>query len=131
LDVSAPWNRRGREVQSLSDPVSTSAPATALADLDDLVLVAQPGMGNTTTLFQIAEAVLANANALPIVIPLADWSADGASLLESITLFADLFFGRTLGRLGTSLLPWWCAMTRTLENEPDYVLMHIGQRRDG
>jgi hypothetical protein len=72
------------EVDDLSGPVSTSALATALTTLDDLVLVAPPGMGKTTTLFQIAEAVLANGNASPIVVPLGDWSADGASLLESV-----------------------------------------------
>ena len=48
--------------------MSTSALATALTTLDDLILVAPPGMGKTTTLFQIAEAVLANGNASPIVI---------------------------------------------------------------
>lgn len=72
------------EVDGLNDPVSTSALATALATLDDLVLVAPPGMGKTTTLFQIAEAVLANGHSSPIVIPLGDWSADGLSLLESV-----------------------------------------------
>lgn len=71
-------------VDGLSDPVSTSALARALTILDDLILVAQPGMGKTTTLFQIAEAVLANGNASPIVVPLGDWSTDGASLLESV-----------------------------------------------
>lgn len=72
------------EVDGLSDPVSTAALATALITLDNLILVAQPGMGKTTTLFQVAEAVLANGNASPIVIPLGDWSVDGASLLESV-----------------------------------------------
>lgn len=72
------------EVDGLRDPVSTSALATALSTLDDLILVAPPGMGKTTTLFQIAEAVLANGNASPIVVPLGDWSTDGASLLESV-----------------------------------------------
>lgn len=72
------------EVDDLSDPVSTSALATALTTLDDLILVAPPGMGKTTTLFQIAEAVLANGNASPIVVPLGDWSTDGVALLESI-----------------------------------------------
>lgn len=72
------------EVDGLSDPVSTSALATALTTLDDLILIAPPGMGKTTTLFQIAEAVLANGNASPIVVPLGDWSADSASLLESV-----------------------------------------------
>ena len=68
----------------LAEPVSTSALATALTTLDDLILVAPPGMGKTTTLFQIAEGVLANGSASPIVVPLGDWSTDGASLLESV-----------------------------------------------
>jgi hypothetical protein len=72
------------EVDGLSDLVSTTALATALITLDDLILVAQPGVGKTTTLFQIAEAVLANGNASPIVVPLGDWSVDGASLIESV-----------------------------------------------
>ena len=72
------------EVDGLSEPVSASALATALTTLDDLILVAPPGMGKTTTLFQIAEAVLANGNASPIVVPLGDWSTDGAALLESV-----------------------------------------------
>jgi len=72
------------EVDGLSGPVSTSAVGTALTTLDDLVLVAPPGMGKTATLFQIAEAALANGNASPIVIPLGDWSTDNAALLESV-----------------------------------------------
>jgi hypothetical protein len=72
------------EVDGLSDPVSASALATALTTLDDLILVAPPGTGKTTTLFQIAEAVLANGNGSPIVVPLADWSTDGEALLESV-----------------------------------------------
>jgi hypothetical protein len=72
------------KVDGLSDPVSTSAMATALTALDDLILVAPPGMGKTTTLFQIAEALLANSSASPIIVPLGDWSTDGAALFESV-----------------------------------------------
>ena len=72
------------EVDGLSDPVSALTLATALTTLDDLILIAPPGMGKTTTLFQIAEAVLANGNASPIVVPLGDWSTNGATLLESV-----------------------------------------------
>jgi len=72
------------EVDGLNDPVSTSTLATALTKLDDLILVAPPGMGKTTTLFQIAEATLANGNASPIIVPLGDWSTDGSALLEFI-----------------------------------------------
>lgn len=72
------------EVDGLSDPVNTSALATALTTLDNLILVAPPGMGKTTTIFQITEAILAKDNASPIVVPLGDWSTDGATILESI-----------------------------------------------
>lgn len=72
------------EVDGLSNPVSTTAMARALTTLGDLVLVAPPGMGKTTTLFRVAEAALASGSASAIVIPLGDWSADGASLLESV-----------------------------------------------
>jgi len=72
------------EVDGLKDPINTSALAAELTTLDDLILVAPPGMGKTTTLFQIAEAMLANNDALPIVVSLGDWSVDNTSLLESI-----------------------------------------------
>ncbi|MBS0149689.1 MAG: hypothetical protein JSR31_02035 [Nitrospira sp.] len=72
------------EVDGLRDLVSTSELATALITLDDFILVAPPGMGKTTTLFQVAEALLANCNASPIIVPLSDWSTDGAALLESV-----------------------------------------------
>ena len=72
------------EVDGLGDSVSTSALAAVLTTLDDLILVAPPGMGKTTTLFQIAEAVLANGNGSPIVVQLNDWSTDGVALLESV-----------------------------------------------
>jgi hypothetical protein len=72
------------EVEGLSHPVNTSAVATALTTLDDLILVAPPGMGKTTTLFQVAEALLVKGNASPIIVPLGNWCTDGATLLESI-----------------------------------------------
>ncbi len=72
------------EVKGLDEPVSTSALATALTTLGDLILVAQPGMGKTTTLFQIAEKVLETGTASPILVTLSDWATDGASLLESV-----------------------------------------------
>jgi hypothetical protein len=71
------------EVEGFSDPVTPQALATMLATLDDLVLVAPPGMGKTTTAFQIAEALSATGRS-PIVIPLADWSTEGTPLLQSV-----------------------------------------------
>jgi hypothetical protein len=72
------------EVAGFSDAVTTAMLATALTTLDDLILVAPPGMGKTTTVFQIAEAVLAHGKASPLVVPLGDWSTDTATILESV-----------------------------------------------
>ncbi len=72
------------QVEGFNDPVSPSVLAIALTALDDLILIAPPGMGKTTTVFQIAEALLAAGNAWPIVVPLADWSTEGTGLLESV-----------------------------------------------
>ncbi len=65
------------EVNGLEEPVSTSALATALTTLGDLILVAQPGMGKTTSLFQIAQGVLNNGIASSIIVPLGDWATGG------------------------------------------------------
>jgi hypothetical protein len=72
------------QVDGLADAVGASALATALTTLDDLLLVAPPGVGKTTTVLQVAEAALANSDASPIVVPLGDWSTDSASLLGSV-----------------------------------------------
>lgn len=57
---------RTLRVEGLDEPFSTSRVAEALATLDDLVIVAEPGMGKTTTLFQVAEAVLENGYGSPM-----------------------------------------------------------------
>lgn len=72
------------EVDGFDEPVTTGALARAVTSLDDLILVAPPGMGKTTTLFQIAEAVLANGNGTPLVVPLGDWVTEGTTILDSI-----------------------------------------------
>lgn len=86
------------EVDGLRDPVSTSVLATALATLDDLIVVAPPGMGKTTTLFQIAEVLLAKFNVSPIIVPLGDWSTEGVTVLESV-LKRHTFHGISEGDL--------------------------------
>lgn len=72
------------EVEGFDEPVTTDALARAVTSLDDLILVAPPGMGKTTTLFQIAEGVLANGKGMPLVVPLGDWATEGATILDSI-----------------------------------------------
>lgn len=72
------------EVEGLGEPVTTKALASAVTSLDDLIVIAPPGMGKTTTLFQLAEGVLATGNGTPLVVPLGDWATGGATILDSI-----------------------------------------------
>ncbi|MBB4097464.1 NACHT domain-containing protein [Sphingomonas kyeonggiensis] len=71
------------KVEGIDDPVSTKALAAVALQLGDLILTAPPGMGKTTTLFQIAESV-ASSNGIPLFVGLGDWAAEGAGLLASI-----------------------------------------------
>jgi hypothetical protein len=71
------------QMAELDTPVLTSALARALSELGDLVLVAPPGMGKTSTLLQVAEGLVAHGEA-PIVVLLADWATENKTLLESI-----------------------------------------------
>lgn len=60
------------KVKHVDEALSTSTLAKAVTTLDDLMLVAAPGMGKTTTLFQIAEGVLEIGNCTPLIVPLGD-----------------------------------------------------------
>jgi hypothetical protein len=71
-------------VDGFDGPVETKALARASVALDDLILVAPPGMGKTTTLFQIAEGLLESGTGIPLVVPLADWATDGVGVLEAL-----------------------------------------------
>lgn len=72
------------EVDGPGGPATTNAIARAVVSLDDLILVAPPGMGKTTTLFQIAEAMLADGSGTPFIVPLGDWATEDATVLGSI-----------------------------------------------
>jgi len=43
-----------------------------------------PGTGKTTTLLQVAEAILSRGNSIAVFIPLSEWSSQSDSLLASI-----------------------------------------------
>ena len=81
------------QMKELDKPVLTSALASALSTLGDLILVASPGMGKTATLFQVAEGILAQGG-LPIFVPLADWATGNATLLELPILKRQTFRGK-------------------------------------
>lgn len=72
------------KVKHVDEALSTRALANAVTTLDDLILVAAPGMGKTTTLFQIAEGVLEIGNCTPLIAPLGDWAPEADALLASI-----------------------------------------------
>jgi hypothetical protein len=72
------------EVDGFDTPVTTDALARAVTSLDDLILVAGPGMGKTTTVFQVAEGVLENSYGAPLIVMLNDWATEKATILESI-----------------------------------------------
>lgn len=72
------------EVKGQPEPVLTSALGQTLGTLDDLVIVAAPGTGKTSALFQLAEASVRVANGTPLVVSLSDWSTGGITLIEAI-----------------------------------------------
>ncbi|WP_217654067.1 NACHT domain-containing protein [Moritella viscosa] len=72
------------KVEHMDEALSTRALANVATTLDDLILVAQPGMGKTTTLFQIAEGILDSNGGSPIVVPLGNWATEGETILNSI-----------------------------------------------
>ncbi|MCL8382943.1 NACHT domain-containing protein [Xanthobacter aminoxidans] len=72
------------KVKHVDETLSTRALANAVTILDDLILVAAPGMGKTTTLFQVADGVLEIGNGTPLIVPLGDWATEGDALLVSI-----------------------------------------------
>jgi hypothetical protein len=72
------------KIDHMDEALSTRALANAVTTLDDLIIVAQPGMGKTTTLFQIAEGILDSNRGSPIVVSLGSWATERETILNSI-----------------------------------------------
>jgi hypothetical protein len=51
---------------------------------NEITVFAPPGTGKTTTLLQIAEAILLRGNSVAAYVPLGEWSSQSDSLLQSI-----------------------------------------------
>ena len=101
---------RTLDVEELRLSIDTPELARGLITLGDLVLVAPPGMGKTTTVFQVAEAALEANAGLPIIVPLGNWSANQDTLLGAILrrpafrTFSDEDFRSAAARPGVFLL---------------------------
>jgi hypothetical protein len=61
-----------------------SALADAIHTFNEIVVIAPPGTGKTTTLLQVVQAILSRGNAISVFVPLGEWSSQSDSLLQSV-----------------------------------------------
>lgn len=71
-------------IEDVKESIKAKSLARIVVSLDDLVLVAPPGMGKTTVLLQVAEGLLAEPTGIPMFVSLADWATENMDLLASI-----------------------------------------------
>jgi hypothetical protein len=62
-----------------------AACASAIAASGDVIIVAPPGTGKSTTCVQLVEALLDQDNMVAVLVPLSEWSAQPHGLVESLT----------------------------------------------
>lgn len=67
-----------------ADSFSAHDLATTTEAFNEIVILSPPGTGKTTTLLQLAEAIIEKRGAVASFLPLDDWSAQSHSLFESI-----------------------------------------------
>lgn len=58
--------------------------AAAIGTFNEIVVVAAPGTGKTTTLLQVAQSIAANERLVATFIPLGEWSTQAHTLLQSV-----------------------------------------------
>jgi hypothetical protein len=81
------------KIDGYREPVTTNTLVRVVLELDDLIITAPPGMGKTTTVFQIAEGILANDIGIPVILALGDWATGTTPIIESVlarTAFRDV-----------------------------------------
>lgn len=61
-----------------------SALATAIETFNEIVVVAPPGTGKTTTLLQVVEATLSQGNSVAVFVPFGEWSSQSGSIFGSV-----------------------------------------------
>ena len=65
-------------------PFEAAGLAAAIGTFNEIVVVAQPGTGKTTTLLQVLRSIATNEKLVAVFIPLSEWSAQGQTLLQSV-----------------------------------------------
>jgi hypothetical protein len=63
---------------------NVSGLATALETFNEIIVMAPPGTGKTTTLLQVVEAILSQGHSVPIFVPLSEWSSQSDSFFQSV-----------------------------------------------
>ncbi|MBE0547759.1 MAG: hypothetical protein IH627_08915 [Rubrivivax sp.] len=65
-------------------PFVAAGLAAAIGTFNEIVVVAPPGTGKTTTLLQVARSIATNEALVAAFIPLSEWSAQAYTLLQSV-----------------------------------------------
>ena len=65
-------------------PFEAAGLAAAIGTFNEIVVVAPPGTGKTTTLLQVVRSIATNETLVAAFIPLSEWSAQHQTLLQSI-----------------------------------------------
>ncbi|MFT3955775.1 MAG: hypothetical protein QM722_15715 [Piscinibacter sp.] len=65
-------------------PFEAAGLAAAIGTFNEIVVVAPPGTGKTTTLLQVVRSIATNETLVAAFIPLSEWSAQGQTLLQSV-----------------------------------------------
>jgi hypothetical protein len=58
--------------------------AAALDTFQEITVIAPPGTGKTTTLVQVADAIVQTARSVPLLVPLGEWASQPGTLLQSV-----------------------------------------------
>ena len=99
---------------SVEHQFSAKTIGSAVYAFNELVIVAPPGTGKSTTLLQIADAILTQGHSIAIFVPLGEWAIQARSLLEAVlvrrafesTTGEDLKLLADSGRLILTLDGW-------------------------
>ncbi len=65
-----------------AEPFDSAGLAAAITRFNEIAVVAPPGMGKSTTLIQVANALIQQGRCVPVLIPLSQWSRELNSLWE-------------------------------------------------